>query len=92
MVVEILNKKKVDICWLQETEIPTNFPEEILNCGNYIAELELSDGKKRVGMYINKDIKYKRRFDLEENNHHIVTFGDVIGPKRITEKSSLSVK
>ena len=64
MITDYLKTKNINVCCLQETDIPMNYPEEILNCGNFILELELNDEKKRVGIYIAKDITYKRRFDL----------------------------
>ena len=54
-----------------------NFPEEVLNVGDYVLELELNNEKKRAGIYINKKINYKRRIDLEKKNCHIVII-DVI--------------
>ena len=35
-------------------------------------EHELNDCKKRAGIYIWSDIKYKRRDDLEMKNYHLV--------------------
>ena len=43
-----------------------------MNTRNFNLELELNDVKKRVGIYIHKDTKYKRRSDLEVKNYHIV--------------------
>ena len=42
----------MDVCCLQETEIPLNFPENILSTGGYNLELELNDNKKRTEIYI----------------------------------------
>ena len=72
IVTETLTRKNVSICCLQETEIPTGFPENVLNCGGYNIELESNDSKKRAGIYIRRDVRYKRRHDLEEPNYHIV--------------------
>ena len=47
MVTECLKNKNIAVCCLQETEIPDNFPEEVLNCGGYNLELELNDEKKK---------------------------------------------
>ena len=49
-----------------------NFPEEVLNCNEYVLELELNNLKKRSGIYIKKNIKYQRRNDLEKENCHVV--------------------
>ena len=72
IVTSYLKLHSVDVCCLQETEIPLNFPENILSTGGYNLELELNDNKKRTGIYIRNDIKYKRREDLEIKNHHLV--------------------
>ena len=71
-ITDYLKTKNIMICCLQETEIPLNYPENILNCGDYTLELELNEDKKRVGIYINKDVVYKRRFDLERMNCHVI--------------------
>ena len=72
IVTSYLKLHSVDVCCLQVTEIPLNFPENILSTGGYNLELELNDNKKRTGIYIRNDIKYKRREDLEIKNHHLV--------------------
>ena len=71
----------IKICCLQETEILSNFPVNILNCGNYTVELENNTEKRRVGIYLHKDIKYIRRFDLEKLDRHIVIV-DIIASRR----------
>ena len=70
-------RNNINICCLQETEVPMNFPEKILNCGGYTLELENNSEKKRAGIYLKNDIKYKRRIDLEKQYFHIV-IGDVV--------------
>ena len=76
-VTELLHRNNINICCLQETEVPMNFPEKILNCGGYTLELENNSEKKRAGIYLKNDIKYKRRIDLEKQYFHIV-IGDVV--------------
>ena len=49
-----------------------NYPESMLNTGNFTAELETNDIKKRAGIYIRNDVVYKRRNDLEKQNLHVV--------------------
>ena len=84
IVTETLSREGISICCLQETEIPMNFPEEILNCNNYNLELEMNNTKKRVGIYVAKGVNYKRRKDLEREDLHIVII-DILGnrPTRI---------
>ena len=74
-----LNSKSLHFCvklmkllHQQETEIPCDYPENVLNCKGYNVELELNSVKKRVCIYVHKDINYTRRSDLEKENHHIV--------------------
>ena len=62
-VIELLHRNNVNICCLQETEILNNFPEKLLDCGGYTLELELNSEKKRAGIYLRNDLKYKRRND-----------------------------
>ena len=64
IVTSYLKLNNVDICCLQETEIPINFPENILSTDEYNLELELNDNKKRAGIYVKNNIKYIRREDL----------------------------
>ena len=61
MVIDILKIKNVNVCCLQQTEIPKDFPENFLYCGGYNLELEINDTKKMSGIYIKRDITYKRR-------------------------------
>ena len=72
IITDTLAFNKVEVCCLQETEIPLGFPEKSLNCGGYNIELEWNSGKKRVGTYIKTGIDYLRRNDLEKENFHVV--------------------
>ena len=78
----LLHSNGVSVCCLQETEIPMNFPEPVLNCGGYTLELESNQDKKRVGIYIQNDIKYVRRNDLEKEGYHIIII-DVLADIKI---------
>ena len=40
IIVDILSEENINICCLQETEIPSGFPEDILNCDGYNIELK----------------------------------------------------
>ena len=77
-VTETLNREGIKVCCIQETEIEQGFPEEVLNCNGFVMELEMNDAKKRAGIYVHKNINYKRRRDLEKNNMHVVII-DIIG-------------
>ena len=47
-MLELLNENSVDFCGIQETEIPTNFPEPLLNSGGFTIELETNTEKKEL--------------------------------------------
>ena len=80
IVTSYLKLNNVDICCLQETEISPNFPENILSTDGYNLELELNDNKKRAGIYVKNNVKYKRREDLEIKNHHLVVIDILCDP------------
>ena len=67
-----INKEKIDICCLQECEVPNTVDESTLTFPGYKIELEDNDIKKRTGIYIRNNISYQRRRDLEETNNNIV--------------------
>ena len=71
-VTDYLVSNNIQVCGLQETEIPLNFPVNVLNFGGYNIELEMNSAKKRVGFYIQSNINYVRRLDLEKENHHVI--------------------
>ena len=81
-VTETLHREGIDICCIQETGVLQGYPEELLNCNNFVLELEMNDTKKRTGIYLNKNLKYKRRRDLEKINMHVVVV-DIIGHQSI---------
>ena len=80
-VTRELKSCNIDVCALQETEIPMNFPDSILNCNDYVLELEDNNEKKRVGIYVRKGVNYVRK-DLEKINTHIVII-DVLAETKI---------
>ena len=57
---------------MQETELDQNYPTDVLSTRDFEFEPEINTSKKRVGVYINKNIKYRRRDDLEETNTHVI--------------------
>ena len=64
-VYDTLAELNVDICAIQEVEIPKDYPSELLANKNYILEVELSTTKARCAMAIKNGINYVRRNDLE---------------------------
>ena len=57
LVCDYLKMNNVSACCMQETEIQRDFPEDILNCNDYIIELEQNNLKKRVGIYRQSPVK-----------------------------------
>ena len=57
---------------MQETNIENDFDCKLLNIPGYSFEHEINDVKRRVGTYIRNTIKYKRCFDLEGKNNHLL--------------------
>ena len=49
IVTEYLKSNDISICCLQKTEVPNDYPTNILNSNGYVLELENSHGKRRVG-------------------------------------------
>ena len=50
---------------LQEVEINTNYPLNILSAKDYSIEVEKNDTKARCEIVIGKGIEYERREELE---------------------------
>ena len=65
-VINTLRREKIDICLLQEVEIPSDFPKDILSSKDYKLEVEKATIKSRCAILIKNDIEYNRRDDLEE--------------------------
>ena len=78
-VKSLLEEYNIAILNLQETEIPPGLNSKILEIPNYTLETEKSLSKRRVATYINKNIRYRRRFDLENEGEHMLVI-DILGP------------
>ena len=61
VVTDYLKTNDISVCCLQETDIPINYPEEILNCNDFVLELETCDSnyKKRAAIYLAKTLSIK---------------------------------
>ena len=77
-----LHKYNIDILNLQEAEIKEGLNEKILNIPGYSLETEKSFSMKRVATYVNNNVKYRRRKDLEEEGCHMLVLD--IGTKQQT--------
>ena len=71
-VKQIIKENNIDILCIQETELDSDFPVEILTFSGYALEVEKNSSKIRSAIYIKDTISYKRRVDLEHENTHIV--------------------
>ena len=71
-VYDILNKNNIDICVLQEVEIPPDYQHKLLSSTNYKIEVEKSQGKARVATVIKNNIEYTRRHDLEKEDSSVI--------------------
>ena len=47
----IIKKEEIDICCLQEIDLPTDYDEKLLTFKGYDLITEKNDFKKRTGMY-----------------------------------------
>ena len=72
VIYETLKSEKIDICALQDVEIPTDYQHELMSNKDYKIEIEQSSGKARCATVINRNIDYVRRKDLETINNSIV--------------------
>ena len=74
----ILIENKLDILCVQESEIEETFDKKLLNIPGFILELENNSKMSRVGMYVSKNLKYKRQLSLEGTDSNIVIL-DILG-------------
>ena len=80
-VKRLIIENDIDILCVQETEIPSSYPIELLTFKGYNYENENNDLKSRCGIYIKNNISYIRRHDLENKNLH-VTIIDINDSKK----------
>ena len=83
LISEIMKSENIDVLCVQETEIEHGFATELLTINNYSFEIEQNSIKSRVGIYINKNIKYTRRHELEGVDAHVIVI-DIIGTRKTT--------
>ena len=61
---------------MQETQIKLNIDHNPLSFPGYTIETEKNTSTARAAIYISNSIQYLRRSELEEQDLHLVTFGD----------------
>ena len=71
-VKRLVIDNEIDVLCVQETEIPNDYPVELLTFKGYGYESELNCVKSRCGIYVSNKVSYLRRHDLEVINMHVM--------------------
>ena len=71
-VKEKIIEEEIDICCIQECDIPLNYPSNILSFRNYNLEIETNTIKARCCTFVKGGIAYIRRNDLEGEDNNLV--------------------
>ena len=71
-IYEVINRKDIDICLLQEVEIESNYDTRLLTNANYKIEVETNTKKARTATVIKDNISYVRRHNLEKEDFGII--------------------
>ena len=71
-VSKMIEDNSIDICCIQECEIPRDYPSNILSFKNFSLEIENNEQKSRCCTFIRDGIPYVRRTDLEGMNNNLV--------------------
>ena len=79
-IIDVLRKENIDICMIQEADIPKDYPYDILSSKDYKIECQRSTIKARCVALIKNDINYVRRTDLEGEDDCLIIL-DVKGIK-----------
>jgi endonuclease/exonuclease/phosphatase family metal-dependent hydrolase len=72
LVKNLIIQENIDVLCLQETEIEINVDHTLLSFPQFNYESEINSRRSRVGCYINSNISYVRRYELEGIDSHIV--------------------
>ena len=71
-VKRLITANCIDVLCLQETELESDFPTDILSFKGHAIETEINKNKVRTGIYIKDTLSYTRRRDLEKEDSHII--------------------
>ena len=71
-VYDVIKEKKIDICLLQEVEIPVDYDMDLLSHREFRIETETNCRKSRTAIIINENIQYERQKTLEKEDHGII--------------------
>ena len=69
VVSQTILSNEIDICVLQEIDIPAGYDSDLLSFGSYTLEVEDNTVKARTGIYLKNGINYIRRNKLEGQNN-----------------------
>ena len=72
LVSKIILENKIDICAMQEIDLPTGYNTNLLSFKGYELLTENNDVKLRTGVYIRNDINFVRQPQLEGLNSGLV--------------------
>ena len=72
LVSKIIMENKIDICAMQEIDIPSGYDTSILSFKGYELLTENNDVKMRTGVYIRNGMNYTRQSELEGLNNGLV--------------------
>jgi len=72
LIKEQLYKEKIDILCIQEAEMEIDEDEKDYAIDGYQMELENSTSKRRTLVYIDKNVNYVRKSQMEKKDAHII--------------------
>ena len=64
LVSKIILENEIDICTMQEIDLPAGYDENLLTFKGYSLITENNNVKQRTGIYIRNGINYIRRSEL----------------------------
>ena len=71
-VKRLIVENNLEVLCLQETELPVDFPTDLLTFKGFNYESECNQFKMRCGIYVSNNLSYVRRNDLETLNMHVM--------------------
>ena len=72
IIKRTVQEMDIDICCMQEVDIPNDFPNELMSFQNYQIEVENNNRKARVAILLKSTVKYVRRANLEGSNSNLL--------------------
>ena len=72
IVKKTILENKIDVCCMQEVEMPCGYPSDLMSFPGYVIEVENNDTKSRVAMLIKSNLKFTRKNNLDGTNSNIM--------------------